>query len=70
VKTTFALAFAALVAAVNVTCSGVPGVTVILLGDTETSAGIPVSCTVTCDEKPFSAVADRETEAELPASTD
>ena len=42
VKVTVAFAFAAL-AAVKVTCCGVPGASVILLGDTDTPDGDPVT---------------------------
>ena len=65
-----AVVLAALGLAVNVTCCGVPGTRVIELGETETPAGIPVAWTLMFEANPFNAVADNETEAELPAFTD
>ena len=69
-KVTVALALATLAAAVNVTCCGVPGTTVIAVGDTVTPAGTPLTWALICDEKPLTAVADKETVAELPEFTD
>lgn len=70
VKVTVPFEPVAFEAAVNVTGCGVPGCNVIGLGETLTPAGAPLTCTLTCDEKPYSAVTDKDTEAELPASTD
>ena len=53
----------------NVTCSGVPGVRVILVGDTETPAGSPLIFTLIWAENPSIADADKETDVWLPAFT-
>ena len=70
VKVTVALPLAASAPAENVTCCGVPGTRVILVGDIEIPVGTPVAWTLICDEKPLTAVADKETEAELPKLRD
>jgi hypothetical protein len=41
-----------------------------LVGDIEIPVGTPAAWTLICDEKPLTAVADKETEVELPGLTD
>ncbi len=69
VKVTVALPVVADVAAVNVTCCGVPGVSVKAPGEIVTFDGTPLDETETCPEKPFNAVALTDTVDELPAVT-
>ncbi len=57
-------------AAVNVTCCGVPGVRVMLLGATVTPKGTPATWTLTWEENPSMPVADTLTIACEPALTD
>ena len=50
----------------RVICCAVPGVKVMAEGETVTPVGTPLTCTVTCEEKPFEPVAESESVAELP----
>lgn len=52
------------------TCCGVPGVKLKLAGAAETPAGRPDIDALICPEKPLSAVAETETDAEAPGGTD
>jgi hypothetical protein len=58
----------ALEAADRVIVEGVPGVSVIIVGDAVTPGGNPDICPETCDVKPFSAVAANEVVEEDPAT--
>ena len=70
VNVTVAFELIAFEEAVNVTCCAVPGVRVMLRGETVTPGGTPVICTLICEEKLPVAVADRLATACEPAFTD
>lgn len=53
-------------AAVKLTVCGVPGVRVIVVGDAVTPVGRPVTATWMVPENPSSAVAESDTDCELP----
>ena len=66
VKATVAFAAVADALAKNANDWGVPGVRVTIEGDVVIPAGRPLACTLICDEKPFEAVAEIETNARPP----
>jgi len=70
VNVTVPFALATPSAAVNVICCGVPGVMEMSVGENDTPAGKPVTCTLTCEENPFSAVTVRDTGVDCPATTE
>src|SRR6202034_4384759 len=66
VNTTVEVLVAADAAAVKLTCCGVPGVRVKLLGDAVTPAGSPLMVTAMVPVNPLRAVADTDTGSALP----
>jgi hypothetical protein len=68
VNVTVPFAAAAVAEAEKVICCGVPGVSVTVAGIIVTPPGKPVTRTLICDEKPFSAVAEREIMADPPSA--